>query len=86
MININLNYWYLIAIKETILQWQIELFVLNSKAWNHLTMSKQMSSGLFKNVTNEVFADKSYMCAYNSGLALNPQGLIYHKTLLTQLV
>ena len=32
-----------------------ELLVLNCNTWNYLTVSKRMSSGLFKNVTYEQF-------------------------------
>ena len=33
----------------------IELLVLDSSAWNPLAVCKQMSSGLFKNVTYKLF-------------------------------
>ena len=40
----------------------IELLVLNNNTWNHLTMCKQMSSGLFKNkVSYKLFSYKSYL-------------------------
>ena len=39
--------------------------------WNHLTVCKQMISGLFKNVTNKLFIHKSYLIIYKQDLALN---------------
>ena len=38
----------------------VELFVLHSDAWNHLTVWKQMSSGMFKYITYKLFFLKSY--------------------------
>ena len=38
---------------------QIEVF--NYYTWNHLTVCKQMSSGLFKNVTYKLFTWKSFV-------------------------
>ena len=40
---------------------KIELFMLDRNTVNHLTMRKQMSSGLLKNVFYEVFVYKSYI-------------------------
>ena len=37
---------------------QIELLVQDRNTWNHLTVSKQMSSSLFKNVTYKLFVYK----------------------------
>ena len=34
---------------------------INSKTWKHITVCKQMSSSLFKNVTNNLFTYKSYI-------------------------
>ena len=40
----------------------IELLVLDSSTWNHLTVCKQMSSGSFENnVTYKLFTYKSYI-------------------------
>ena len=40
----------------------MKLLVLNSSTWNHLSVCKQMCSGLFKNhVTYELFIYKSYI-------------------------
>ena len=39
---------------------QIELLLLDKSTWNHLTVLKKMRSGSFKNVTNKLFAFKSY--------------------------
>ena len=39
----------------------VELLVLNSNIWIHLTVCKQMSSGLFKNTTYKLFVYKSYI-------------------------
>ena len=35
---------------------------INNNNWNHLIVCKQMSSGLFKNITYKVFIYKLYMC------------------------
>ena len=45
----------------------------NSNTWNHLTESKQISSGLFKSVTSELLVYKSYIYifTYKQDLALN---------------
>ena len=37
----------------------IELLVLDSNVWNHLTVCKQMNSGSFKNVTDKLLVYKS---------------------------
>ena len=37
------------------------MLVFYSKTWNHSTVSKPMSSGLFKNVTYKLFIYKSYI-------------------------
>ena len=62
----------------------MKLLVLDNNTWNHLPVCKQMSSGLFKNVTYKLFVDKSYIVdiyMYEQNLALNNlQRLIYHKT------
>ena len=40
----------------------IELLMLTSNTWNHLTVCKQMSSGSFKNnITSKQFTYKSYI-------------------------
>ena len=39
----------------------VELLVLDTNTWNHLTVCKQISSNSFKNkITYEVFPFKSY--------------------------
>ena len=39
---------------------RIELLVLDRNTWNHLTVCKEMSFDLFKNVTSKLFTYKSY--------------------------
>ena len=39
----------------------IKLLVLNSNTWNYLTISKQTSSGSFKNVIYELFTTHIYL-------------------------
>ena len=43
---------------------QIELFALDRNIWNHLTVSKQMSFGSFRNYTNKLFVFKSSIYLY----------------------
>ena len=54
------------AILGAIYQWANKTIIVT---WNHLTVCKQMSTGLLKNdVTNKLFAYKSYV---KYDLALN---------------
>ena len=39
----------------------VELLVLDSNTWNHLTVFHQMISGSFKNFIYKLFAYKSYI-------------------------
>ena len=62
---------------------KLNTLVLDSIAWNHLTVCKQMSSGLLKTLpTNFSFTNQMRLiCMYKLNLALNNlQGLIYCKT------
>ena len=63
----------------------IELLVLHSNTWNHLTVCKQMSCGLFKMLLRKyLFTNNIYIYIYiyiKQELALNNlQGLVCHKT------
>ena len=42
----------------------VELLVLHSNTWNHLTICRQMSSGSFKNVNYKLCIYKLYVCMY----------------------
>ena len=45
--------------------------MLISNTWNHLTVSKQMSSRLFKNKTTyELFTQKSYVIYVQTGFGI----------------
>ena len=55
------NYWYF-----------IELLVIHSNTWNHLTVSKKMSFGSFKNVINKMYLQIIYLIyIYEKNLPLN---------------
>ena len=61
---------------------QLELLVLYSNSWKHLTVCKQMSFGSFKdNVTNKLFTDKLCICILQFGSKCP----IFHKTQSNQI-
>ena len=39
----------------------VKLFMLDSNTWNYLTLCKKTSSGLFKNVSCKLLANKPYI-------------------------
>ena len=58
----------------------VNLWLLYSNTWNHLTICKKMSSGSFKNVITKMFTNHIYSCikrirhliTYNGWYAIKP--------------
>ena len=64
---------------DTILNLQIQILMLDSNTWNHLPVCKQMSFGLFKNVTYKLVIYKSHIYIhtyiYESKYGLKSDGM-----------
>ena len=49
---------------------QIELLVLDSNTWNHLTFVQKRAHACFKNVTYKLFAHKSLVYYMHTGFGI----------------